>query len=135
LLTQYRIEDIRNNYAGLLHLALQIIKSENEPDKELLKKLEWIKENTTKRLMTNYFIIVHTIARKMSYSLMTPIEVKVSERKTREFTLGELISEVEEAHIAINDIVKEVAKNYSIDIPYGKTSGGIKIPELPKELQ
>lgn len=134
LLTQYRIEDVRNNYGGILHLALEIVKAEDNIDKQLLKKLNWIKEHTTPRLNTNYFTVVHTIARKLAYPMNLPIEVKVTSRRTREFTLSELIAEVEEAHIKINEIVREVAKKYSIDITFSKT-GAVKIPEIPKEMK
>lgn len=132
LLTQYRIEDVRNNYGAILHLALEVVKAEDDPDKNLLKKLEWIKANTTTRLHTNYFKVVHTIARKLALPLTFPIEVKVKPRRTREFELGELIAEVEEAHIRINEIVREVAKKYSIDITFVK-AGELKLPEIPEE--
>jgi hypothetical protein len=132
---QYRVEDIRNNYGGLLHLALEIVKAEDTVDKKLLKDLEWIKKNTTKRLNTNYFVVVHTIARKMVFPLTTLVEMKVSPRRTKEFELGELISEIEDAHIRINEIVREVAKKYSIDIQMGGIGGGqVMFPEIPKEL-
>jgi len=126
------VEDVRNNYGAILHLALQIVKAEDKPDKNLLKQLEWIKKNTTARIMTNYFVVVHTIARKMISSLRTPIEVKISARRTREFELGELISEIEDAHIKINEIVREVAKKYSLDIAF-TSQGTIKIPEIKLE--
>ena len=88
------------------------------PDvKNLLKKLEYIKENTSKNLNTPYFVVVHVIARNMHKPLSFPIEVKVADRRTREFELGELIRELEEAHIHINEIQREIAKEYSIDIP------------------
>ncbi len=133
LLTQFRVEDVRNNYGAILHLALQIVKAEAEPDKKLLKQLEWIKEHTTPKLNTNYFLIVHTIVRKMTSSMGTPVEVRVSPRRTSEFELGELIAELEEAHIKINEIVREIAKKYSIDIAFSGSGGQITIPEIKTE--
>jgi len=122
LLLQYRAEDVRSNFNGILHICLQIIKAHIKVDptpenKALLKKLEYIKDNTSKNLMTPYFIIVHVVARNMHKPLSFPIEVRIGNRKTREFELGELIRELEEAHIRINEIQQEVAQNYSIDIP------------------
>lgn len=118
-----------------MHLALEIIKAEDNPDKKLLKELNWIKEHTTEKLNTNYFVIVQTIVRKMVFPLTTLVEVKISPRRTKEFELGELISEIENAHIKINDIVRQVAKKYSIDIQVGGFGGGqVSLPEIPKEV-
>lgn len=117
-----------------MHLALQIVKAEDKPDKKLLKRLEWIKDNTSEKLNSNYFVVVHTVARKIISPLQTPIEVKIGARRTKEFELGELISELEEAHIKINEIVRDVAKNYSIDIPFGSSGQGqISLPDIPME--
>jgi hypothetical protein len=128
------LSDVRNNYGALLHLALEIVKAEDEPDKELLRKLMWIKSHTTKKLNTNYFVVVHTILRRMALPLTALIEVKVSQKKTKEFELGELISELEESHMEINDIIREVAKKYSLDIMMGGVGGGVlQIPEIKME--
>jgi methyltransferase-like protein len=68
-------------------------------------------------LKSPYFVIVHTVARNLGHPLTFPIEVKTEKRKTREFELGDLISELEEAHIKINEIEQQIAQHYSIDIP------------------
>lgn len=115
-----------------MHLALEIVKAEDTPDQELLKKLEWIKENTTDRLCTNYFLMVHIIIRNMSKSLDYDIDIKNSPKRSSKFTLGEVISEMEQAHISINDIVREIAKKYSLDISFNQT-GQIVLPEIPME--
>jgi hypothetical protein len=134
LLMQYRVEDIRNNYNGLMHLALEIIKGEDTVDKKLLKDLIWIKDHTTERLNTNYFMVVQTIARRIVFPLTFPVEVKVSMRRTKEFELGELIAQMEEAHIRINEIVREVAKKYSLDIQIGGIGGGsVQLPVITME--
>ena len=134
-MTQFRVEDVRGNYGAILHLALEIVKSEEPPDEKLLKKLNWIKEHTTENLNTNYFVVVHTIARNMPRPLTWQIEMKVSARRTQDFELGQLISEIEDAHIKINDIVRTVAKKYSIDIPFGVGQGQVTLPEMPTELK
>ena len=113
-------------------MALQIVKSDSSADRDLIRRLEYIKENTSDLLKTNYFVVVHTVARRMANSMQTPIELRVSPRRTKEYELGELIAELEEAHININDIVREVAKNYSIDVPYGK-SGEVTLPTIAME--
>jgi hypothetical protein len=119
---KYRAEDVRSNYNGLLHLALEIVKAhiivDSTPqNKKLLSDLNYIKEHTSSKLNTPYFIVVHTIARNMHRPLTFPIEVKTGQRATREFDLGDLIQELENAHIRINEIQQEIAQNYSIDIP------------------
>lgn len=93
--------------------------------KNLLKKLEFIKDNTSTKLNTPYFVIVHSIARNMARPLTFPIEVKTGKRQTREFELGELIQELEEAHIRINEIEQKIAQNYSIDIPLNQQGQAI----------
>lgn len=130
----FRVETVRNNYNAILNLALEIVKSEDTPDMNLLKKLNWIKDHTSKNLNVNYFLIVQTIARKLAYPLTTPIEIRVYPRKTKEFELGELTAEIEEAHIRINEIVRDVAKKYSIDISFSK-AGEINLPIMPKEME
>jgi hypothetical protein len=105
-----------------MHVCLEIVKAHLRVDptpenKNLLKKLEYIKDYTSKNLMTPYFVVVHVVARNMHRPLSFPIEVKTGNRRTTEFELGELIRELEEAHIRINEIQQEVAQNYSIDIP------------------
>lgn len=125
---------MRSNYGGIMHLALEVVRGEDQPDQKLIKELNWIKNHTSEKLNTNYFVIVHTIARNMAKPLTAPIEVKVSERKTKEFELGELISELEEAHIRVNQLVREVAKKYSLDIMLGGGGAGIiQIPDIPME--
>jgi hypothetical protein len=125
LLLQYRAEDIRSNYGGIMHLCLEIVKAHlkvdpNPETKKLLKDLNYIKQNTSKKLNTPYFIVVHVVARNMHKPLSFPIEVRVGNRRTREFELGELIQELEDAHIAINEIQQAIARHYSIDIPISK---------------
>jgi hypothetical protein len=125
LLLQYRAEDIRSNYGGIMHLCLEIVKAHLKVDpsdetKQLLKDLNYIKNNTSDKLKTPYFIVVHVVARNMHKPLTFPVEVKVGNRRTREFEVGELINELEEAHIAINEIQQAIARHYSIDIPISK---------------
>ena len=134
LITQFRVESVRSNFGGLLHLALEIIKAEDSVNQNLLKRLNWIKNNTTEKLSTNYFVIVNTLARKMHHNLDAPIEIEYTHGKTYEITLGELISELEESHMAINDIVREVAKKYSLDIPF-KTTGFAEIPDMAELMK
>jgi len=67
----------------------------------------------------------------MHHSLDSPIEIERSHGKTYEISLGELISELENSHIEINDIVRGVAKKYSLDIPF-KSTGFSDIPDMDK---
>jgi len=120
-------EDIRSNFAGIMHLALEIVKAHYRVDKSketknLLTRLNYIKTNTSTKLNTSYFVIVHTVARNMHKPLTFPIEIRTGKRRTREFELGDLIQELEEAHIKINEIQQLVAQNYSIDIPISSTT-------------
>jgi hypothetical protein len=114
-------------------LALEILKAEDQPNMPLIKRLEWIKNNTTSRLRTNYFIIVNILMRKMHYSLEAPIEIRVGRGRTTECSLGEIIAELEESHIKINEIVREVAKRYSIDIPFKTT--GFEVPDIESMMK
>jgi len=129
-LLQYRSEDARSNYSAILHLALEIVKghmkSDSSPEvKKLLKELNYVKENTTEKLKTHYFLIVHTIVRNMHRPLSFPVEVRTGQRHTVEFELGDLINELEEAHIKINEIEQQIAQHYSIDIPFSQQGQAI----------
>jgi len=130
LIMQFRVETVRSNFGGILHLGLEIIKAEDQPNEILLKRLNWIKDNTTEMLHTNYFIIVNTLARHMHQGLDSPIEIKIGRGRTMEMSLGELISELEDAHININEVVREVAKKYSLDIPFKSTGFQTDIPDM-----
>lgn len=135
LLLQFRSETVRSNYGGVLNLAMDIVKGEDSPNQVLLRKLVWIKNNTTEKLRTNYYIVINTLARKIHHNLDAPIEIRVGRGRTVEYSLGELIAEIEEAHMRINDVVREVAKKYSLDIPFRKAGGEWEIPDIEKLMK
>lgn len=135
LLLQFRSETVRSNYGGVLNLAMDIVKGEDRPNQVLLRKLVWIKNNTTEKLRTNYYIVINTLARKIHHNLDAPIEIRVGRGRTVEYSLGELIAEIEEAHMKINDVVREVAKKYSLDIPFRKSGGEWEIPDIEKLMK
>jgi hypothetical protein len=96
----------------------------------LLRKLEWVKNYTTEKLRTNYFLIVNTLARNMHHNLDYPVEVEVSRGRTLEMSVGEMLAEIEEAHIRINEIVRDIAKKYSLDIPFKTAGWSSEVPDM-----
>ena len=133
LLTQFRMLDVTNNYNAMLTVAFEIVNVEDTVEASLLKKLEWIRDHTTKRVNSGYYQIARIIMTR-NIPVNMSIEVKVGYRKTIEMDFGELLTEIEIAHQEINMIVNQIAKKYSIDIPFKKFTD-LSVPEIPMEKE
>jgi len=105
-----------NRYFRLaLTIAKQMVLADPTVDKVLLTKLMWIEKNTTKKLMCpliNVQLIVCTAPLNKEAFLKS---------NTSEDIYMKPLSYARELYIAyeeICDIVTQVAKKYSLDIPY-----------------
>jgi len=106
-----------------LTVAKQIIQSEKKIDKELLKKLEWIEENTTKKLEVPLVKVQLAVIGSNPYK---EVELKTNMGTIIEHKPMTYIRELYTAYEEICDIVTKVIKKYShdIDLEYGfETSG------------
>lgn len=128
---QYRIADATNNYPILMHVAIEMAKAEELPDNKSVAKLKWIKENTTEMMRTNFFSIAKVVM--IRYPLYMSFEMKNNKKRIKEWDYDVLCEEMEKAHEEINEIANNIAKKYSIEIPFQKF-GESYIPNIPQEM-
>lgn len=120
------------NFLQALNLCQDIIKAEDNPNKELQKELDWIKKHTTKELNIPFIIVETYVSRNANKSLTYTVEVPTSQsrpKRYQEFELIELIIEMKRAYEKMRSIVTRIAKKYSIDVPFHKEAE-ISIPVI-----
>lgn len=111
------------NFLQALNLCQDIIKAEDSPDIKLQAKLDWIKENTTKSMRIPFMIVETYVSSNSNQPLNKTLEVPVSAtrpKRYREYEVIDLIIEMKKAYESMREIVTEIAKKYSIDLPFQK---------------
>jgi hypothetical protein len=117
----------RNFYTTSLFLARDIVKGEDDPDKKILSRLEYIRLNTCEELevplsTVEAYYIANWIA------LSRSVELRTNMGDIIELPVYKLKFYLDKAYIELRDIVRTVAIKYSIDIPFkGSESGTIEI--------
>lgn len=109
------------NFLQAMNLCQDIIKAEDIPNAVMQEKLDWIKKNTTENLKIPFMIIETYVSKNINKSLTYTVEVPTTDtrpRRFREFELIELIIEMKVAYEGMRGIVTQIAKRYSIDIPF-----------------
>jgi hypothetical protein len=109
------------NFLQAMNLCQDIIKAEDTPNQTMQDKLNWIKKNTTDNLKIPFMIIETYVSKNINKPLTYTVEVPTSDtrpRRFREYELIELIIEMKVAYEGMREIVTEIAKRYSIDIPF-----------------
>jgi hypothetical protein len=111
------------NFLQAMNLCQDIIKAEDTPSQPMQEKLDWIKKNTTENLKIPFMIIETYVSKNINKSLTYTVEVPTTDtrpRRYREYELIELIIEMKVAYEGMREIVTQIAKKYSIDIPFKK---------------
>jgi hypothetical protein len=109
------------NFLQAMNLCQDIIKAEDTPNQTMQDKLNWIKKNTTDNLKIPFMIIETYVSKNINKPLTYTVEVPTTDtrpRRFREYELIELIIEMKVAYEGMRDIVTQIAKRYSIDIPF-----------------
>jgi hypothetical protein len=109
------------NFLQAMNLCQDIIKAEDTPNAVMQEKLDWIKKNTTENLKIPFMIIETYVSKNINKSLTYTVEVPTTDtrpRRFREYELIELIIEMKVAYEGMREIVTQIAKRYSIDIPF-----------------
>lgn len=96
-------------YSKSLNLCLVLCRLLNR--QEDIKKLEYIRENTTKDIMIPLHILEYIYDRDKFRPLDTEYEIE-----DREVTLGEIVTELNKAYTEITTILSIIAKEREIDI-------------------
>ena len=96
-----------------------MITSEPEPDKNLLDRLKWIKENTHKGVNENLAIIELAVFKNINRGLNREIDIG-----NKTFYLTQLYKYLDEVTSELNQIVLGIGLKYSVDFPvsmFGKS--------------
>lgn len=119
---------VEGNFLQALNLCQDIINAEGAPDKNMQERLDWIKANTSENLGIPFQIVETYVSKYASRPLTAQFEVQISKspRRFKEFELLELIVEMKSAYADMRWIVTQIAKKYSIDVPF---SGGSSVTE------
>lgn len=108
----------------LIKLVEALIMSEPEPCKEDLKKIKWIYENTHKKVETHLSVIELVVFRNLNKGVNREIEIG-----NKTFYLAQLYNYLDEISKELTNIVINIAKKYSIDMPmvnFGGAGSGTK---------
>lgn len=122
---------MEGNFLQALNLCQDIINAEDKPSKEMQSKLDWIKENTTTNLKIPFITVETFISKNVTRPLTYTVEVPLSQTKPKrykEYELIDLIIEMKKAYEQMRWIVTQIAKKYSIDIPFERGGETQSIP-------
>jgi len=126
----FKIYALREFYTLSLSICYCLVSVEDNPDTEIQKKLDFIKENTHPKLMIPISTAELIILSNMGKGIGTTVEFKDNTRKTREIPLHLVIKYAKESYFELAQYVVQVAKRYSLDIPMKPSSAVFEIPEM-----
>jgi len=120
-----------------MSIAWSLIEAEEEPDKGMIKRLGFIKDNTHEKLMiplsTVELIILTNIGQR---NFSKSIEFKDNNGKTRELPLHIIIKYAKESYFELARFVVKIAKKYSLDIPVRAGAGGfVEVPDIEAKAE
>lgn len=129
---------LREFYTTSLSIAYCLVATEDKPDEDVLKRLEFLRENTHEKLNLPIAMTELIILTNLSKGLGRPIEYKDNNNKTVEMDLGRIIKYAKDSYFELAQIVIKIAKKYDVSIPMRGDTGVMdipsfqgKIPELP----
>src|SRR4030067_3148516 len=92
---------VEGNFLQAMNLTQDIINAEDNPDKEMQAKLDWIKKYTTEDLLIPFVVVETYVSRNATKPLTYSVEVPLSNQKPKrfkEFDLIDLIIEMKRAY-------------------------------------
>lgn len=115
-----------------MSIAWCLIEAEDEPDKDMIKRLTFVKDNTHEKLLiplsTTELIILTNIGQR---NFGKTIEFKDNNGKTRDLPLYIIIRYAKESYFELARSVVKIAKKYSLDIPIKAGTGGfVDLPDI-----
>lgn len=103
----------------LIKLVEAVIYSEPEPDKKNLDRLKWIYDNTNKEVEESLPIVELAVFKNLERGLNREIDIG-----SKSFYLVELYKYLDEVSKELSNIIVEIAKKYSLDLPMNMTNTG-----------
>lgn len=103
----------------LIKLVEAVIYSEPEPDKKNLDRLKWIYNNTNKDVEESLPIVELAVFKNLERGLNREIDIG-----NKSFYLVELYKYLDEVSKELSNIIVEIAKKYSLDLPINMTNTG-----------
>lgn len=125
---------VENDFSRALKLAFLVVKNIEQNDevtKEVLEELEFIAENTTDKLQLSFYKAWNLVS--IERNPKKSIEIyrgKGVKKKVSEFTVGQIVVEVQKAHQRMYELMGKIAKKYDISIQIEGSSGdsGFALP-------
>jgi iron-sulfur cluster repair protein YtfE (RIC family) len=96
----------------LIKVVEALIQSETEPDLKVKKRIKWIYENTHKKVEAHLSIVELVVFRNLDKGVSKEIEIG-----DKTLNLAELYNYLDEISKELTNIVINIAKRYSLDIP------------------
>lgn len=125
---------VEGNFLQAMNLCQDIINAESAPDAGMQARLDWIKKNTSENLGIPFVVVETYVSKYAGRPLTAQFEVQISDnpRRFKEFELLELIIEMKGAYEDMRWIVTQIAKKYSIDVPFTSGVSGVDntVPEI-----
>lgn len=106
-----------------MFLAKDIVKAEEPPNREYVKRLDYIWEHTTEDLNVP-LSIVEAYYIPNAFNLNKNIELRDNDGHVFEMPVYKIKRHLDDAYIQIREIVRKVAIRYSIDIPFKELASG-----------
>lgn len=115
-----------NDFSRALKLGFLVIKNDDYPDKDVAEGLDWISKFTTEKLRIPFYKAWNIVSLERNpKKVISIIRGKGIRNKTDEFTVQEIVTEVQNAHQKMYELMGKVAKKYDISVPItGGGSGG-----------
>jgi hypothetical protein len=125
---------MREFYSLSLTIAFSLVTAEDNPDDEIVEKLNYIKDNTHTKLNMPLTTTEMIILRNLGSPFSKTIEIRDNTNSVRELPLYTIIRYAKESSFEIARCVVKIAKKYSLDIPMRPSTGAIDIPTVPEML-
>jgi len=108
-----------------IKLVEALISSEPEPDEIIKKRVKWIYEHTHEKVNTHLSIVELVVFKNLDKGVNKEIDIG-----DRTFFLAELYHILDEVSKELSNIVIQIAKRYSFDMPtsfaFGKSTSNVQ---------
>jgi hypothetical protein len=113
-------------YTKQLKIVDALLKSEPEPDKEMVERLKWLYENTHEKVKISLPVIEYIVFHNINKGVNREVELM-----NKTFHLTMLYKYLDETSFELSQMVITIAKKYSLDVAFNFTNqnkgGGIQL--------
>jgi hypothetical protein len=99
-----------------------LLSAESEPDEETKKRVNWIYENTHKLVMKPLSIVEYAVYTNIQKSFNLNREIEIGNKSYYIIELYKYLNEIEKE---LSEIVIQIARKYSFEIPVQAMMGGM----------